>query len=118
MPIETVAGMSNILKSNDGKTWVQKAKIDPAQALREMEAPPAKEGEPPTFGQVLGKYIGEVNDLQGKANTAIEKLVTGKSKNIHETMLAVEKAEIAFKTMNQIRLKVIDAYREIMKMQV
>ena len=48
----------------------------------------------------------------------VEVLVSGKSKNIHETMLAVEKAEIAFKTMNQIRTKVIDAYKEVMRMQV
>ena len=33
-------------------------------------------------------------------------------------MLAVEKADIAFKTMNQVRTKVIDAYKEIMRMQV
>ena len=48
----------------------------------------------------------------------MSKLASGKSKNIHETMLAVENAEIAFKTMNQIRMKVIDAYKEIMRMQM
>ena len=114
MSIETKGSMSNIIKNMDAQTWIKKAKIDPTKNFNELTV---KDGEQ-TFGQVLGKYIGEVNDLQGKANNAIEKLVTGKSKNIHETMLAVEKAEIAFKTMNQIRLKVIDAYREVMKMQV
>ena len=114
MSIETKAGMSNIIKNMDANSWVKKAQIEPSKGFGELTI---KEGEQ-TFGQVLGKYIGEVNDLQGQANNAIEKLVTGKSKNIHETMLAVEKAEIAFKTMNQIRMKVIDAYREIMKMQV
>jgi flagellar hook-basal body complex protein FliE len=49
---------------------------------------------------------------------AVQKLASGESKNLHETLLAVERAEIAFKTMNQIRGKVIDAYKEIMKMQV
>ena len=37
---------------------------------------------------------------------------------MHETLLAVEKADIAFKAMNQIRLKVLDAYKEVMRMQV
>ena len=46
-----------------------------------------------------------------KANKAIQNLAAGKTKNIHETMLAVENAEIAFKTMNQIRMKVIEAYK-------
>ncbi|TDJ03690.1 MAG: flagellar hook-basal body complex protein FliE [Deltaproteobacteria bacterium] len=114
MSIETNSGISNIIKNMDANAWIKKAKIDPTKGFTELTL---KEGEQ-TFGQVLGSYIGKVNALQNKANTAIEKLVTGKSKNIHETMLAVEKAEIAFKTMNQIRLKVIDAYREIMKMQV
>ena len=48
----------------------------------------------------------------------MEKLASGKSQNLHETLLTVEKAEIAFKTMNQVRSKVIDAYKEIMKMQI
>ena len=51
--------------------------------------------------------------MQTEANTAIKRLASGESKNIHETMLAVEKADIAFKTMNQIRGKIIDAYKEI-----
>ena len=59
-----------------------------------------------------------MNGLQKEANVAIEKLATGESKDIASTMLAVEKAEIAFKAMNQIRMKVIDAYQEIMRMQI
>ncbi len=45
-------------------------------------------------------------------------LASGQTKNISETMLAVENAEIAFKTMNQVRMKVIEAYKEIMRMQM
>ena len=71
-----------------------------------------------SFTDMLVDSMSKVNDLQTEANSAIEKLATGKTKNIHETMLAVEKADIAFKTMNQIRSKVIDAYREVMRMQV
>ena len=67
---------------------------------------------------MLTTSIGEVNNLQVEANQAVQKLVTGESKNLHETMLAVEQAEIAFKTMNQIRMKVIDAYKEVMRMQI
>jgi flagellar hook-basal body complex protein FliE len=60
----------------------------------------------------------EVNSMQVEANKAIQNLAAGKTKNIHETMLAVENAEIAFKTMNQIRMKVIEAYKEVMRMQM
>ncbi len=71
-----------------------------------------------SFGEMFKDSIMEVNNLQKSADIAIQKLVSGESKNLHETMLAVEKANIAFKSMNQIRLKVIDTYREIMRMQV
>jgi flagellar hook-basal body complex protein FliE len=56
--------------------------------------------------------------MQVEANKAIQKLASGQTKNISETMLAVENAEIAFKTMNQVRMKVIEAYKEIMRMQM
>ena len=58
-----------------------------------------------SFTDMLVDSMSRVNNLQTEANTAIEKLATGKTKNIHETMLAVERADIAFKTMNQIRSK-------------
>ncbi|VAX15794.1 Flagellar hook-basal body complex protein FliE, partial [hydrothermal vent metagenome] len=50
---------------------------------------------------------------QLNADKAIEDLVTGKSKNIHETMIALGKAELAFKLTMQVRNKVMEAYKEI-----
>ena len=71
-----------------------------------------------SFGDFLASSIAKVNGLQQDADTAMQRLASGESKNLHETLLAVERADIAFKQMNQIRMKVIDAYKEIMKMQV
>jgi len=71
-----------------------------------------------TFGDFLQDSLTKVNSLQQEANVAMDKLASGESQNLHETLLAVEKAEISFKMMNQIRSKVLDAYREIMKMQI
>jgi flagellar hook-basal body complex protein FliE len=44
--------------------------------------------------------------------------VAGRTKNIHETMLQLQKADLSLKTMMQVRNKVLEAYKEIMKMQV
>jgi flagellar hook-basal body complex protein FliE len=121
MSIETRGSMENILNTFNAKDWSSPGKIDLETGTRISfdESKVAFEGEKSTtFGEILGKYIGEVNDLQQNANKSIEQLVTGKSQNIHETMLMVEKADLAFKTMNQIRIKIIEAYKEIMKMQV
>ncbi len=70
------------------------------------------------FTQVLGDVIGKVNDLQTQANTAIEKLATGESKGLHEVMIAMEKSSISFQFLTQVRNKALDAYHEIMRMQV
>jgi flagellar hook-basal body complex protein FliE len=59
-----------------------------------------------------------VNQDQVQADRAIKELVAGRGKNIHETMLAVERADTSLKLMMQVRNKVLDAYREIMRMQV
>ena len=67
---------------------------------------------------MLKQSVEVVNQNQLDANAAIEQLVSGRTKNIHETMLAVERADTSLKLMMQVRNKIIDAYREIMRMQV
>lgn len=70
------------------------------------------------FGDTLNEAIDKVNTLHQVADQKTEDIATGKSSNLHETMIAVEKADIAMKLMVQVRNKMIDAYQEIMKMQV
>ena len=70
------------------------------------------------FTQILGDMVKNVNDMQVKADHAIQGLVTGQSKDLHEVMLAVEKSSISFQFLNQVRNKALDAYHEIMRMQV
>jgi flagellar hook-basal body complex protein FliE len=72
--------------------------------------------EEKSFGQFLDQSIKEVNRLQGEANHAIEELALGKTKNIHETMIALEKAEVSFKLMLKVRSKILEAYNEVMRM--
>lgn len=71
-----------------------------------------------SFADTLKESIGEVNRLQKDADVKMQKLATGESKNIPEVMIATEKADIALRLMVQVRNKVINAYNEIMKMQV
>jgi len=71
-----------------------------------------------SFGVMLKGAIKEVNQLQGEADASIEQLITGESKNLHETMIAMEKANISFRLMMEVRNKIIEAYQEIMRMQI
>lgn len=71
-----------------------------------------------SFGDALKESMNEVNNLQLDADKSIEALVSGENKNIHETMIAISKADLAFRMTVQVRNKVIDAYQEVMRMQV
>ena len=72
----------------------------------------------PSFAETLAKSIDEVNHLQKEADQAIEKLASGESQNVHGAMLAVNKADMAFRMTMQVRNKIVEAYQEVMRMQV
>ncbi len=71
-----------------------------------------------SFGKLLKNSMEEVNQLQNEADRSIEQLVAGESKNLHETMIAMEKANISFRLMMEVRNKIIEAYQDVMRMQV
>lgn len=119
MAIKDIGSFQQTLGNADARGWSRKVDNDGINfdiKAPGLEGGPSEGGK--TFGEFLQDSIGKVNNLQQEANVAMEKLASGESQNLHETLLAVEKAEIAFKMMNQVRTKVLDAYREIMKMQI
>lgn len=82
-------------------------------------APPATvKGSDVSFKDMLSEAIGEVQRLQDEADTTIKQLVSGEITDVTETMVAVEKADVAFQTMMLVRNKMVQAYEEIMRMQV
>lgn len=117
--IKTVTGMKETLNSYSTNDWIKSAEVGQTKFMPEQTGGVSDtQALPGSFGEFLAESMAKVNKLQEEANVAMQKLATGESKNIHETLLAVEQADIAFRNMNQIRTKVIDAYKEIMKMQV
>ena len=85
----------------------------PNSRLDSVQTPPSS-----SFGQALQKSLEQVNRLQLAADANINDLATGKQTDIHQTMIAVEKASVSFELMMQIRNKVISAYDKIMRTQV
>jgi flagellar hook-basal body complex protein FliE len=83
--------------------------------------PAAKPGQEPQrgdFSSHLQNALGDVNELQQKADQAIQQLVGEGKGDLQDTMVALERADISFRLMMQIRNKVLEAYQEIMRMQV
>ena len=83
-----------------------------------FEAPRAREDQGESFLNTLNDAIGEVNELKNEADRAVEELAAGEEKDIHNTMIALEKAEISFQLMMQVRNKIITAYETIMRTTV
>jgi flagellar hook-basal body complex protein FliE len=70
-----------------------------------------------SFGEFLNRSIQQVDHLQQEADSAARQLVSGENKDIHGTMIAMQKAGIAMDLMLEVRNKVISAYEEIKRMQ-
>jgi len=88
------------------------------KSLPSLNAQEGKVSEAAGFSEMLSKSIREIDMLQKDADISIENLAAGENTDIHQTMIAMEKADIAMKLMIQIRNKVVGAYEEIMRMQV
>lgn len=71
-----------------------------------------------SFVSTLKQAIQSVDSLQKDSDLKTQQLATGQNTNIHETMIAAEKADIALRMMVQVRNKMIEAYQEMMRMQV
>lgn len=82
----------------------------------EKPAPTPEETKP--FLTTLEDSLKKVNELQKEADTAIKDLSAGGPTSIHEVMLKLNKADVSLRLTMQIRNKVIEAYQEIMRMQV
>jgi len=79
---------------------------------------PAEDGKPGSFASALKDSIAEVNAMQQKADASVTALATGDKVSLHETMIAVEQADVSFRLMMQVRNKIVEAYQEILRMQV
>ncbi len=79
---------------------------------------PTDAPEGANFGAILRDAISTTNELQKQSSQEIEKIMTGESQDLHATLIAVQKADVSFQMMMQVRNKLVQAYQEIMRMQV
>lgn len=72
----------------------------------------------PSFKDALFNAIERVNGLQQEADKAMAEVAAGRARNLNEVMAAVQKADLAFQTLVQIRNKLVEAYQEISQLRV
>ena len=71
-----------------------------------------------SFVDTLKDSIRDINQIQIQAEQAIADVVAGNKQDLHQTMVAIEKADVSFQLMMQVRNKIISAYEEILRMQI
>lgn len=69
------------------------------------------------FGDLLKDAVGKVNQLETEARTAVDGLMTGTGVDVHQAMIASEKASMAFELALAVRNKAIQSYQSVMSMQ-
>ena len=70
------------------------------------------------FKDVFASAINQVESMGQEASASVERFLSGEGEELHTTVLATERAELAFEMFLQARNKVVSAYQEIMRMQV
>jgi flagellar hook-basal body complex protein FliE len=70
----------------------------------------------PDFSEQLAEFVGGIDKTQKTARTQSEEFAVGHSNDIHGTMIAVEQAEISLRMLANVRNRMVDLYREVMRM--
>jgi len=104
----TISTAKDLLET--GKTF--------SQISKQRIAPDSIDPSAKSFGDTLSQAVSKVNEMQKESDIKMQKLATGETSDISDVMISAEKADIALKLMMSVRNKMIDAYQEIMKMQV
>ena len=91
--------------------------INPIQ-MPSIATPGGNAGTGGEFGSILRNAVSGIETLGTNAGAEVQKFLTGESEELHTTVLATQRAEMAFELGLQVRNKVISAYQEVMRMQL
>lgn len=87
-------------------------------SMPDLVAPARSTDQTGEFQKILTGSIDKLESLNNDASNAVQKFLTGENEELHTAVLATQKASLAFELGLQVRNKVVDAYQEVMKMQI
>ena len=92
--------------------------LQPAGALTSVEPlKPSRKGAV-NFENMVGNFTKDFNDAQQLAADEVAKLAAGQTDNVHQVMMALGKAEVSFNYLLEVRNRLLDAYKEVMRMGI
>jgi len=80
--------------------------------------PTGEQGEKTRFGTLLKDAISTVNDLSKQSEKEVQKIITGETDDLHTAVVAMQRADVSFQMMMQVRNKIVQAYQEVLRMPV
>lgn len=91
--------------------------VTSAPALAPTAAPKTGAAAQAQFGESLTQLVGSVESSSQAANAAVEQMIDGRG-DVHEAMIALQRAELTLQFTVQVRNKLVQAYQDIMRMPV
>lgn len=91
--------------------------LDGALATGSIQSPTGT-AQPQGFAEVFENQLGKVNQDLAAAETSLQKLASGEPVELHDVMISLETARISVQTMIQVRNRLVEAYQEVMRMQI
>jgi flagellar hook-basal body complex protein FliE len=88
--------------------------IDPARFQPEVQKSSSSQSE---FLNTLQKTLDQAQQIENEADSKVTDLISGKGQDVHSAMIAVEKADISFQLIMQVRNKIVKAYQDISGLQ-
>lgn len=113
----TISNSQNLLESGQTLKEMRAARLQVPRASSPNISGTTSTGEK-SFADTLKDVVSSVNEAQKLADKKAQALAVGQTRDIADVMITAEKADVALKLMVSVRNKIIEAYQEIMKMQV
>ncbi len=93
---------------------LQPGSLNPAKTQNKE----SKDSDSANFVDSMKSFLKEANTLQMHAANQVESLISGETTDVHDVMIAMEKASVSFEMVMEIRNRMLEAYQEIMRTQV
>jgi len=94
----------------------QASKAGPVETTQSVSGAGAVKGA--GFDDLFNQFVGEVNEKQLASTQAANDLLSGKDVPLHQAMIAMQEAGVAFQLMVEVRNKLLEGYQELMRMQI
>ncbi len=106
-----------MLSAMNAVSAVSSGATSTSSASRLLEPGGGQQTAAAPFADLITGAVGEVNQLEAQANAAVSGLMTGSGVDVHQAVIATEKASMAFELALAVRNKAVQAYQSVMGMQ-